>query len=212
MSLADLRREYTAGTLHREDLHPDPIEQFRKWFNEAVNLKSSEPNAMVLATVSATGQPNARVVLLKGLDERGFIFFTNYESAKGAELAANPRCCLNFFWHELERQVVIRGTAKKLAVDESENYFKSRPLFNRLAAWASMQSRPVESREALDKRMAEVTARFTTDDVPLPPFWGGYVVSPNAIEFWQGRAGRFHDRFTYTLEENGAWTIQRLMP
>ncbi len=212
MTLADLRREYTAGTLSRKDLNPDPVEQFRKWFNEAVNLKSAEPNAMVLATVSATGQPNARVVLLKGLDERGFIFFTNYESAKGAEIAANPHCCLHFYWHELERQVVIRGTAQKLAAEESEKYFTSRPLFNRLAAWASMQSRPIASRAALDERMAEVTARFKTDEIPLPPFWGGYLVSPHAIEFWQGRAGRFHDRFLYNREESGQWTIQRLMP
>ncbi len=213
MSPADLRRDYTSGALQRSDLNPDPIEQFRIWFNQAVNLHApSEPNAMTLSTVDGAGHPNARIVLLKGLDERGFLFFTNYESAKGTELGVNPRASLLFYWSALERQVVARGVAERLPMHESETYFTSRPRFNRLAAWASQQSRPIESREALDVRFAQMEARFPGEDVPLPPFWGGYVVRPETVEFWQGRASRLHDRFFYSKNDSGAWQIRRLMP
>jgi pyridoxamine 5'-phosphate oxidase len=211
MTLADLRREYTLAGLRRADLDPNPIAQFQKWFTQAMQAEIVEPNAMTLATVSADGQPSTRIVLLKGVDERGFSFFTNYESRKGRELAENPKAALTFFWGGLERQVSVCGSVKKLSREESEAYFAVRPLGSQRGAWVSKQSRVVENREYLEKRLAEVQNQYGTK-VPTPPYWGGYVLNPSALEFWQGRPNRLHDRFLYRKNENGAWTIERLSP
>jgi pyridoxamine 5'-phosphate oxidase len=211
MTLADLRREYTLSGLRRADLDPDPVAQFQKWFAQAMAAEILEPNAMTLATVGASGQPSARIVLLKAVDTRGFSFFTNYQSRKGRELAENPKASLTFFWGGLERQVSVAGTVSKLSREESEAYFAVRPIGSQRGAWVSKQSKVVANREYLEKRLAEVEAQFG-DKVPTPPYWGGYVVSPNAIEFWQGRPNRLHDRFLYTKTESGLWLIDRLSP
>jgi len=211
MTLADLRREYTLAGLRRADLDPDPIAQFQKWFTQAMQAEIVEPNAMTLATVSADGQPSTRIVLLKAVDQRGFSFFTNYESRKGRELAANPKAALTFFWGGLERQVSICGSVEKLSRAESEAYFAVRPIGSQRGAWVSKQSRAVENREYLEKRLAEVEKQYGTK-VPTPPYWGGYVLSPISIEFWQGRPNRLHDRFLYRKNDSGNWTIERLSP
>lgn len=208
--LADLRRNYTRGSLDRDDLDPDPTLQFRAWMHDAQAAELPEPNAMILATVSASGQPSARAVLLKGLDERGFIFYTNYESRKGFEIAANPQVALVFNWLELERQVRVEGRAVKLPREDSEAYHKSRPYGSQLGEWVSPQSRVVESRAVLERRLEEVAARFP-DEVPLPDFWGGYAVAPSALEFWQGRPNRLHDRFRY-VRDGDSWQLERLAP
>lgn len=210
MEPADIRKEYKIGDLRRADLLPNPISQFQKWFDQAVTARILEPNAMTLATVDADGQPSSRIVLLKDIDPRGFSFFTNYGSRKGLELAVNPRAALTLFWPALERQVCIRGTVSKLSREESETYFKSRPLGSRLGAWVSSQSTPIPDRTWLEKRLSEVTAQYQ-DDPPIPPYWGGYVLHPVTIEFWQGRPNRLHDRFRYT-RENSDWKIDRLSP
>jgi pyridoxamine 5'-phosphate oxidase len=211
MTLAELRREYTLAGLRRADLDPDPISQFQKWFAQAMQAEIVEPNAMTLATVAADAQPSSRIVLLKGVDARGFSFFTNYESRKGHELAENPKASLTFFWAGLERQVSIGGAVSKLSREESEAYFAVRPLGSQRGAWVSKQSRVVANREFLEKRLAEVEAQFG-DKVPMPPYWGGYVLNPHSLEFWQGRPNRLHDRLHYQKNADGTWLIERLSP
>jgi len=211
MSVADLRREYALARLDEGDVSPDPIAQFSRWFSEALAAEVEEPNAMVLATATPEGSPSARVVLLKGVDERGFVFFTDYRSLKGAELEANPRAALVFRWSELERQVRITGGTARTDKEESEEYYRSRPLGSRLGAWVSHQSRPIPSRDVLERGLAEMERRFAGGEVPLPPHWGGYRVRPEAIEFWQGRPNRLHDRIRYVREKEG-WRIERLAP
>ena len=211
--LAALRREYGNHGLDTPDLAPDPIEMFRGWLDAAVGAGLHEPNAMVVATVSPAGRPSARLVLLKGLDERGFVFFTNYDSRKGREIEANPAVSLLFPWHDLQRQVRIEGTASRVSREESEVYFAVRPRESQLGAWASPQSQVVASRSALDERYGGVLAQFAdVDDVPLPPFWGGIRVAAEAVEFWQGRKGRMHDRLRYRRSELGDWVVERLAP
>ena len=211
VSVADLRREYALARLDEEDVSPDPIAQFARWFAEAQAAEVEEPNAMVLATAASDRTPSARVVLLKGFDERGFVFFTDYRSRKGAELEANPRAALVLPWSELERQVRITGDVTRTSVEESETYYRSRPLGSRLGAWVSHQSQAIPSRAVLEKGLREVERRFAGGDVPLPPYWGGYRVRPGAIEFWQGRQNRLHDRIGYE-RDGGGWKIQRLAP
>ena len=212
MSLADLRKTYTLGGLRRADLNPDPLAQFNQWMQQALDAKLTEPTAMTLATAGKTGRPSARVVLLKGVDERGLLFFTNYASRKAQELAENPNAALVLYWAELERQVRIAGTVSKASREESGKYFQSRPRGHKLGAWVSNQSEIIASREVLEKRLAELEAKYPDDNVPLPPYWGGYILSPTEIEFWQGRPNRLHDRFRYIRQSGGAWVIERLAP
>ena len=210
-NVADLRKEYTRAGLTESDVAPDPVEQFRRWFDEALEADLHEPNAFVLATATRDGLPSARVVLLKGLDERGFVFYTNYEGRKGRELEDNPRAALLFYWGELERQVRIEGTVSRVSAEESDAYYASRPRGSRLGAWASEQSRVVEGREVLESRIGDLEAEYEGREVPRPPFWGGYRVEPEAIEFWQGRENRLHDRIVYR-RESGSWKTERLQP
>ena len=214
--LAALRREYGDHGLDVPDLEPDPITMFRRWMDDTVASGLHEPNAMVVSTVSADGRPSSRMVLLKGVDDRGFVFFTNYESRKAAEIAANPHVSLLFPWHDLQRQVRVEGAASKVSAEESEAYFASRPRESQLGAWASPQSRVVASRSALDERYGGVLAQFAElDEVPVPPHWGGFRVAPYAVEFWQGRKGRMHDRLVYRRVEDdphAPWTVDRLAP
>ncbi len=210
-NVADLRKEYTRAGLTESDVAPDPVEQFRRWFDEALEADLHEPNAFVLATATRDGLPSARVVLLKGLDERGFVFYTNYEGRKGRELEDNPRAALLFYWGELERQVRIEGTVSRVSEEESDAYYASRPRGSRLGAWASEQSRVVEGREVLESRIGDLEAEYEGREVPRPPFWGGYRVEPEAIEFWQGRENRLHDRIVYR-RESGSWKTERLQP
>lgn len=212
--LGRLRREYGDAGLDTPDLEPDPVAMFRRWFDDTAAAGVHEPNAMVVSTVSAEGRPSSRLVLLKGLDERGFVFYTNLESRKGEEIAANPAVSLLFPWHDLQRQVRVEGTASRVTPEEDEAYFASRPRESRLGAWASPQSSVVASRSALDERYGGVQARFAdADAVPLPPFWGGFRVAPQEVEFWQGRKGRLHDRLVYRRGlEAPSWTVDRLAP
>jgi pyridoxamine 5'-phosphate oxidase len=209
--VAALRREYSAHGLPRRDLDPDPIKQFAVWFTAAVEAGIEEVNAMTLATVSPDNRPTARVVLLKGYSHEGFVFYTNYHSEKGRYLAKNAHVALVLHWKELERQIRIQGTARKNSREEAKRYFHSRPLGSQLGAWASHQSEVIDARRILEARLAEMEERFAGKEVPLPPHWGGYVVRPNVIEFWQGRPNRLHDRFRYTREGNG-WQLDRLAP
>ena len=209
--LAGLRQEYMRERLDERDVDPDPIVQFRRWFDEAVKAEVPMVNAMTLATVSAQGQPSARIVLLKGVDERGFTFYTHYESRKGRELAANARAALLFYWIELEREVRIEGVAKKTSPGESDAYFGSRPLGSRIAAIASPQSNVIPDRGALERAYAEIE-RNHGDAPPRPADWGGYRIVPAAIELWQGRANRLHDRLVYRKTPAGKWEIVRLAP
>ncbi len=213
MHVSALRQDYSSGKLRRSDLDPDPFRQFTEWFGTARDCEAIvEPNAMTLATADASGAPSARTVLLKDYDAQGFRFFTNYESDKALDIAANPRVALLFHWPPFERQVSIRGTAKKTSREESDAYFQNRPLASRLGAWASRQSHPLASREELETRYAELEKKHADGNVPLPPHWGGYLVRPASMEFWQGRRSRLHDRFRYTRMADGAWTLERLSP
>jgi len=235
MSLADLRKEYTLSALNEADLQADPVQQFNQWFVQAAERRGGggrlrgfgiglykafrallgekpvDPNAMSLATADKQGRPSVRTVLLKGMDSRGFIFFTNYASRKGRDLAENPQAALVIHWAELERQVCVTGTVAKLPREESEAYFRTRPRGSRLAARASRQSQPVPNREFLEQRMKEAAAQFP-DQVPMPEDWGGYVLAPERIEFWQGRPNRLHDRLCYVRQPDGCWKIERLSP
>ncbi|AOK30458.1 pyridoxamine 5'-phosphate oxidase [Burkholderia singularis] len=212
-TLADLRINYSRASLGEADVNPNPFAQFDAWFNDALNAQLPEPNTMTLATVDASGRPSARIVLIKGVDERGFVFFTNYESRKGREIAQNPNAALLFYWIELERQVRVEGRIEKTSAEESDRYFASRPLGSRIGAWASEQSAVIASRDVLEAREREIRARFG-DEPPRPPHWGGYRVVPSSIEFWQGRPSRLHDRLLYTRDAASAsgWTISRLSP
>ena len=235
MSIADIRRDYNLAGLRRSDLDVDPIVLFRRWFDQAAGARAGgrlrslairlykallglgiaeriDVNAATLATVDSEGRPSARVVLLKGVDERGFIFFTNYDSRKGREIVGNENVALVFYWPDQERQVTIAGRAAKIPQPESEAYFKSRPRGSRLAAWASRQSEAIENREVLESRWRELQAKYPGEDVPMPPNWGGFVIAPVRIEFWQGRPSRLHDRFRYAKQPEGKWIIERLSP
>ena len=211
MDLSELRRSYTRGGLLESEVAPEPVAQFALWFEQARSAGSEEPNAMALATSSASGVPDCRMVLLKSFSE-GFVFFTNYESRKGQELEENPRAVLLFYWPELERQVRISGIVEKLAEEDNERYFASRPFGHQLGAWASRQSAIVDGREALERSLAEAARRFDPGPAPLPPYWGGYRLWPSAVEFWQGRANRLHDRLEYVLQPDGTWLLRRLAP
>ena len=235
MAIADLRREYSLTGMRWRDLEADPIVQFRKWFDQASGARASgrvrkffirlykrlllasgaealDLTAMTLATVDQLGRPSARVVLLKGVDQRGFVFFTNYESRKGHELTENPQAALVFYWPDQERQVRIAGEASKLPTAESDAYFRTRPRGSRLAAWASEQSATVKDRAALEEKWQQMEAQYAGQEIPRPPFWGGYLLSPARIEFWQGRPNRLHDRFRYTLQPDKTWLTERLSP
>ena len=192
-------------------MDPDPIIQFQRWFENVIDANLHEPNAMILATSTSVGRPSARTVLLKGYDERGFVFYTNYEGRKAAELEANPACALLFYWGELERQVRIEGHASRLSKEESDAYFASRPRGSRLGAWASEQSQTVEDRNVLEERLKALEVEYEGREIPRPPFWGGYRVEPDSIEFWQGRENRLHDRLVYRRAAQG-WKLERLQP
>ena len=209
--LASIRKDYTQRSLREQDVSPDPLDQFSAWFKEAVTAGVNEPNAMHLATATPEGRPSGRVVLLKGLENGGFSFYTNFQSHKGKELEANPYCCLTFFWPELERQVRIEGQASRLADGIADTYYNSRPLASRIGAWASPQSAVIGSREILEQRFKELEQKFAAAEPARPRQWGGFSVKPNLIEFWQGRPGRLHDRLQYTLNESG-WQLHRLAP
>ncbi|MCD8534248.1 MAG: pyridoxamine 5'-phosphate oxidase [Verrucomicrobia bacterium] len=212
MNLADLRKEYTAHGLRRADLHADPIDQFSHWFKAAVDAGVWEPNAMVLSTLGPDGYPASRVVLLKGLENRQFLFFTNYQSHKGQEIAANGNVALNFFWPQLERQIRISGICRKLNEAASENYFQGRPRASQIGAWVSNQSQVIADRQHLEDRFRALELQWSGRQVPRPPHWGGYSVDPRSLEFWQGRIGRLHDRFLYTRQSDESWEILRLAP
>ena len=210
--LAALRQDYSLRGLRRSELDPDPTAQFNHWLAEALQQEIPEPNAMVLSTVDSNGQPWSRTVLLKVCDARGFAFFTNYESAKGRQLAANPRAALTFLWVPLERQVNIAGTITQTSREDSERYFHSRPASSQLGAWASAQSARIADRAELEKQFEGARANFGESAIPLPPHWGGYTLAPHTIEFWQGRRSRLHDRLRYSRQPDQSWTIERLAP
>jgi pyridoxamine 5'-phosphate oxidase len=212
VNLQNLRREYLKGGLERDQLADDPIMQFERWMEQTVAADIPDPNAMTIATVDATGQPSQRIVLLKGVDQRGFVFYTNLRSRKAQELKQNPKVSLHFPWHFLERQVKICGVAEPLSTAESLKYFLSRPRESQLAAWASQQSRPISSRALLLQQFEAMKNKFRHGEIPLPDFWGGFRVKPHQIEFWQGGAHRLHDRFQYSLQDDGQWSIERLEP
>lgn len=212
--LANMRRNYTRDGLLEEAAPQDPRTLFEYWFNDAVATEQPpvEPNSMILATVDHGGQPHCRVVLLKGLDAQGFVFYTNYTSAKGRQLAEQPKAALTFFWPALERQIRIEGTVEKISAAESDAYYNMRPLGSRLGAWASDQSQPLASREVLEQTLAELEERYATQAPPRPEHWGGYRMVPQRMEFWQGRTCRLHDRLNYQLQGDGAWSRERLAP
>jgi pyridoxamine 5'-phosphate oxidase len=211
--IADLRLDYKLQSLDIQDVSKNPIEQFNTWFQEALQSDLREPNAMVVATVDKNDMPNARVVLLKGVNERGFVFFTNFESKKGQELLENPKAALVFNWLELERQIRIQGTVEKISEEESTAYFQSRPKGSQIGAWVSPQSQVIENRFILEAKQNELETKFEKESIlPKPANWGGYRVVPQTIEFWQGRSSRLHDRVFYTLQNDGSWTIERLAP
>lgn len=210
-SIADIRKDYKLRTLMEDDVKRDPIEQFTQWWGEAVSSKIEEVNAMTLATSSLDGIPFARIVLLKGLTKDGFVFYTNYESNKAKQLADNPKAALVFFWKELERQVRIEGTIEKVSAEDSEAYFASRPVASKIGAWASPQSTVIPGRTILEDNVIKYKELFGEENIPKPPHWGGYIVKPLKVEFWQGRRSRLHDRILYSLKD-GRWNIERLAP
>ena len=210
-AISDLRNEYTLNGLDSADVSPDPFVQFRQWFDAALSAGLPEPNAMHLSTITADGHPDGRIVLLKDVSETGFVFYTNYESRKGRELTDHPFASLTFFYPELERQIRIEGRVEKVSAGESDAYFSSRPRGSQIGAWVSHQSEVIENRDVLETRQHELEVRFAGQPVPRPPYWGGFRVVPTALEFWQGRPSRLHDRIRYRLE-NGSWLIERLSP
>lgn len=210
--IADIRKDYSRKVLIESEVDRDPIRQFNVWWQDAIEAKIGEVNAMTLATASSDGMPSARTVLLKGFSEEGFIFFTNYNSYKGQQLSENPKACLVFFWKELERQVRITGLVQKTSAEESNIYFKSRPKASQAGAIASPQSQVIENREWLDEQYKKISEQFGDKEIQRPIHWGGYVVKPVIIEFWQGRTGRLHDRIQYSLLEDGSWKLERLAP
>ncbi len=212
MDIENFRREYLQGGLNREDLQDDPIAQFKTWLSQAVESGIGDPTAMVVSTVSAEGRPSQRIVLLKHVDDDGFIFYTNYGSRKAKEIEGNNKVSLLFPWNKLDRQVKVGGTAEKISVAESAKYFMSRPRGSQLAAWASKQSRKITSREFLLTQLADIKEKFAAGEVPLPDFWGGIRVRPHEVEFWQGGEHRIHDRFEYCLQNDGSWEISQLAP
>ena len=211
-NVADLRKDYQLQGLSETDADRNPFKQFQLWFDQALAAQLPEPNAMTVATVTKSGKPRARIVLLKNFDERGFVFYTNYHSHKGQELADNPQAAIAFWWAELERQVRIEGRVLKVSDRESDEYFHSRPFNSRLGAWASEQSQVIESREVLEQSLQDLKTKYENQDIPRPPHWGGFRVIPTAIEFWQGRPSRLHDRLLYSLLDDGSWQIERLSP
>jgi pyridoxamine 5'-phosphate oxidase len=211
-SIADIRKEYKFQTLEEDLVQADPFSQFSKWWNEAITASIEEVNAMTLATASADGLPSARIVLLKGYDNNGFVFYTNYESFKGKQIQENPRACLVFFWKELERQVRITGLVKKISSEASNEYYQTRPIGSQIGALVSPQSQVIENRQWLTTREFELLKEYENKPITRPSNWGGYCVQPVTIEFWQGRPNRLHDRIQYSLKENGGWEIQRLAP
>jgi len=210
-TIADLRRDYTRDGLLEDQTPEQPMSLFARWFEQAVETETTEPNAMMLATVDADGQPHLRTLLLKGFDERGLVFFSNYDSAKGRQLAGNPRAAMNFWWHDLERQVRIEGRVERVSAEESDAYYFSRPLGSRLGAWASPQSQVIAGRSVIEQRLQEVERQYADSEPPRPPHWGGYRLLPELVEFWQGRPSRLHDRLNYRLVE-GRWIRERLAP
>jgi len=212
VKLHEQRKEHNRSSLLEEDLDSDPIRQFLSWFEEASQSGVAESNGMTLATATPDGRPSARVVLLRGVDDRGFAFFTNYESRKARELEANPYAALVFFWHELERQIRVEGRVERVAGSESDQYFQSRPIGARIGAWASPQSQVVPGREVLESRFGELESQYPEGEIPRPANWGGYRLIPDSIEFWQGRPNRLHDRLRYTKREQGGWLIERMAP
>ncbi len=211
-SIADIRKDYMLQTLLEQDMAPDPYQQFGRWWADALKSDISEVNAMTLATASLQGIPDARIVLLKEYTEKGFVFFTNYESDKGAQLKENPNACLVFFWKELERQVRITGSVEKISAEDSDAYFYSRPVESRVGAWASPQSTVIAGRHIIEANVIKLKQEFEGKPVIRPPHWGGYIVMPHAIEFWQGRPSRLHDRFQYKIQDGGGWSLNRLAP
>lgn len=211
-SIANIRKVYQLQSLLEKDVDADPIKQFENWWQHAIETKVEEANAMTLATCSAAGNPSARIVLLKAIKENGFVFFTNYQSRKGKEIEENAFVALVFFWKELERQVRIEGRIKKISDEESDEYFALRPRESQIGAWSSPQSSIIENAEFLQKNVAKFNDQFQTRNIPRPHFWGGYIVEPNSMEFWQGRPGRLHDRLQYSLSGNKSWIINRLAP
>ena len=210
--IAAIRKDYSHRRLIENEISPNPVQQFEKWWQEATEAEIEEPNAMVLATASSDGVPSARVVLLKDYSEQGFVFFTNYHSFKGKQLSENPKACLVFFWKELERQVRITGLVEKIGAKQSDEYFQSRPEASRIGAWTSPQTQVIESREWLDEQFNKISKQMEGSNIQRPPYWGGFIVNPIIVEFWQGRPNRLHDRIQYTMEEDGKWKIERLAP
>ena len=210
--LTAIRKDYQLQSLSEKDVEANPIKQFEKWFQQALASGIEEPNAMTLATSTADGKPSVRIVLLKGINDNGFVFFTNYESKKGKQIHDNPFGGVVFFWKELERQVTIQGEIKKVSEQESDEYFASRPPESRIGAWSSPQSQVIENREVLEKNVAFFTNKYQSQNIPRPPHWGGYILLPTLIEFWQGGAGRLHDRLQYSIDTTNSWIIQRLAP
>lgn len=211
-NMADLRKDYSLQELSEKEINPNPFIQFKFWFDQALAAQLTEPNAMTLATSTPDGKPSGRMVLLKNFDERGFVLFTNYNSHKGQELAENPHAALVFWWAELERQVRIVGTVEKISTEESDGYFEMRPPHSRLGAWASNQSEVIAGREVLERQWHEFQRKYQNQEVPRPPYWGGFRVIPQEIEFWQGRSSRLHDRLLYIRLDYGGWQIERLSP
>jgi pyridoxamine 5'-phosphate oxidase len=211
-SISSIRREYMRESLSESDVHSDPFRQFDRWWAEALKADIDEVNAMTLSTLSTSGFPGSRIVLLKGYDDHGFVWYTNYESRKGRELTEHPKASLLFFWKELERQIRIEGVCERVSSEESDTYFNARPEGSRIGAWASPQSKTIESREILDRNIAEISERFSDTPIYRPPHWGGYRLKPVMLEFWQGRPSRLHDRIRYDLQDGEGWKLTRLAP